>query len=385
VARIASRVDSVRAISLLENLISVDSSNPPGGEAEVVRVLVDHFRRHGLRPEVYEALPSRPNLSVSVGHGSGRTLLLNAHSDTMPAGGGWSGPPFEPRLVDGLVIGRGACDAKGGLAAMAETILVVAEAGLHDGGRVILDVVADEEGGAAGTKAAIARGREADWAIVAEPTDLSVARASNGQVVVTVSLRGLPAHGSTPDDGVSAIAAAADLILAVEQAHVRLRSAPHPLVGPPSYNVGTMSGGVQASIVPAECRLEIDRRVVPGTSIDAALDDIDALLGHLRGRRPNVEVDREVTLAIPPVAVPGGSPVCRALVAGLRRSGIEVPTVGGLRATSDAAWLAAAGIPTVVFGPGSLAHAHRPDERVAVADVILAADVLVAAATDLLG
>lgn len=379
----AGRVDPARLRSLLLELVAADSTNPPGGEAAVVAVLAAHFERHGFRPEITDALRGRPNLSVSIGGGSGPVLLLNAHTDTMPAGGGWTKQPFGAVVENDFVYGRGACDAKGGLAAAVEAIIALAGSG-NLRGRVILDCVADEEGGAAGTKAAVAAGRLADWAIVSEPTDLTVARLSNGQLDIAVTLRGRAVHGSTPDDGISAIAGAADLVAMVEAAHARLRAAPHPLLGPASYNVGTIRGGVQVSIVPAECVVEIDRRILPGSTVDSAIADVDALLAELRLRRPGLGVDREVTVAISPVETAENSPVCTALAAALAGSGVPV-VMTGLRATSDAAWLDRVGIPTVVFGPGSLSHAHGPDERVALADVVTAANVIEAAARRLVG
>jgi acetylornithine deacetylase/succinyl-diaminopimelate desuccinylase family protein len=378
-----SSIDPERLRSLLVALIAADSTNPPGGEAAVVALLAAQFERHGLHPEITEALPGRPNLSVSIGAGSGPVLLLNAHTDTMPAGQGWTRPPFGAVVEGGLVYGRGACDAKGGLAAFVEAVIAIAESGGLRG-RVILDCVADEEAGAAGTKAAVAAGRKADWAIVAEPTDLAVARLSNGQLDVAVTFRGRAAHGSTPDDGISAIAGAAELVGMVEAAHARFRATPYPLLGPATYNVGTIRGGVQASIVPAACVIEIDRRILPGSTVESAIADVDALLADLRSRRHGLEIDREVTVAIPPVVVVESSPVCTALAAALVESGSPA-VMTGLRATSDAAWLDRAGIPAVVFGPGSLAHAHRPDEHVKVADVVTAARVIEAVARRLVG
>jgi acetylornithine deacetylase/succinyl-diaminopimelate desuccinylase family protein len=376
-------IDPERIRALLARLIAADSTNPPGGEAAVVAVLAAHFESHGLRPMIADALPGRPNLSVSIGEGNGPVLLLNAHTDTMPIGTGWTRPPLGASEVDGLVYGRGACDTKGGLAAMAGAVVALHEAGRLRG-RLILDCVADEEGGAAGTKATVASGRSADWAIVAEPTDLAVARVSNGQLDVAVTLRGRAAHGSTPDEGLSAITAAAELVSMIEAEHERLRSTTHPLLGPASLNVGTIRGGVQASIVADECVIEIDRRILPGGTIESATADVDGLLADLRARRPGLGVTREITVAIPPVEVPDASAVVVALAASLTGQG-ATPRVTGLRATSDAAWLVAAGIPAVVFGPGSLAHAHRADEHVALADVVIAARAIEAVARRLLG
>ena len=380
----AAVVDPIRLESLLRRLVATDSTNPPGGEASTVAVLADHLGRHGLRAETVEVLPGRPNLSVAFGSGDGPILLLNAHMDTMPVGPGWSRSPYGAIIEDGLLYGRGACDAKGGLAAMVEAVVAIAAAKVNLRGRVVLDAVIDEEAGAAGTLANVAAGRRADWAIVAEPTELAIARVGNGQLDVTLSVHGRAAHGSMPDKGRSAIADAAALVAAFEAAHARLRATPYPALGPASYNVGTIEGGLQASIVAAECRLEVDRRILPGSTIEAATAEIDALIESVRAARPGLDVTREVTLAIPPVEVPADSPVCVALAAALRALG-GAAIVGGLRATSDAAWLAAADIPAVVFGPGSLVDAHRPDERVALADVELAARALVMTIVTLVG
>ncbi len=377
-------IDAARLRALLAALVAADSTNPPGGEARVAAVLADHLARHGLAASLTEALPGRPNLFVSIGGAGGSVLLFNAHMDTMPVGPGWTRAPFSGEIRDGRLYGRGACDAKGGLAAMVEASLAVAESGIELRGRLILDAVIDEEATAAGTKAALAAGRRAGWAIVAEPTQLAIARASNGQLVVALTVHGRASHGSTPDAGRSAIADAAALVAAFEGAHERLRDVRHPILGPASYSVGTIHGGVQASIVAAECRLEVDRRILPGSSVDEALRDVDAVIESVRSARPGLNVTREVTVAIPPVEVAAKSAVCGALSESLAALGRK-PEIGGLRATSDAAWLAEAGIEPLVFGPGSLAQAHGPDEFVEVEEVELAARALAGAVIRLLG
>ena len=377
-------VDPVRLASLLERLVIAESANPPGGEAAVVAVLADHLGRHGLRVDLDTVMPGRQNLSASVGTSEGPVLLLNAHTDTMPAGPGWTRLPFAATVEDGLLYGLGACDAKGGLAAMVEAVVAVATSGASLHGKVILDAVIDEEANASGTRATLLADRRADWAIVAEPTDLAVARLSHGQLVVILTVHGRAAHGSTPDEGRSAIADAAALVARFEAEHERLRAFPHPVLGSASYNVGKIGGGVQASIVAAECRLEVDRRIPPGSSLEEATAEVDAVIAAVRAERPGLEVTREVTVAIPPVEVAASSPVCLALSDALIDAGTR-GAIGGLRATSDAAWLVAAGIPAVVFGPGSLTRAHRPDECVAIADVELAARALAATIVRLLG
>ena len=380
---VSPAIDSVRLRKLLVDVVAADSTNPPGGESRVVAVLAKALSRNGLAFDKVDVVPGRPNLSAAFGSAGGPTLLLNAHTDTMPVGTGWTRPPFSGEIEHGRVYGRGACDAKGGLAAMVEAVLSVVGSGLELRGRLIFEAVIDEEATAAGTRASLAAGLRADWAVIAEPTGLAIARASNGQLVVALTVHGRAAHGSTPDAGRSAIADAAALVAAFEAAHRRLQTRDHPILGSASYSVGTIHGGVQASIVAAECRLEVDRRILPGSTPDEALGEVDAIVKEVRSARPGLDVSREVVLAIPPVEVAADSPVCSALAGSLARLGRQ-PSIGGLRATSDAAWLARAGIEPVVFGPGSLSQAHGPDEFVELAEVELAARALVSTIVRLL-
>ena len=399
-------IDGEGVVRLLRELVAAPSENPPGEEAAVVAVLRHWLERAGLAVTVDEVGPGRPNLSVVLGDGPGPVLLLNAHTDTMPAGDGWTRDPFGGTVEAGRLYGRGACDAKGGLAAMVGAILAVRNARIRLSGRVVLDAVIDEEADAAGTRRTLERRRQADWAIVAEPTDLSVVRLGTGQVDLEVEVRGRAAHGSTPEIGRNAISDAAALVAAIEADNTRLEALVHPCIGPASWSVGTIKGGIQTSIVPASCRMTVDRRLLPGQRTEEATLDLDRIIEQVRAGRPGMDARCRSLLEIPAFETPADAPVARALLQAVHDVGRD-PEQGdsatgrgsearatsrgsggfaGMRATSDAAWLVVAGIPTVVFGPGSITEsAHRPDEFVPLAEVFAATRAVALTIVRLLG
>lgn len=364
--RVVGAIDEGETLDLLRGLVEAPSANPPGNEGDVARVLARALERGGVDALLEDVHPGRPNLAAELGPAGGPTLLLNGHTDTMPPGEGWTTDPFEAVVHDGKLFGLGACDMKAGVAAMTEAVLAVKRSGISLHGRVYLDAVVDEEATGAGTKHTVARGRRADFAVIAEPTELQVLRLGNGQVNFHVTFYGRAGHGSTPEAGRNAIYDAAAFVALVEAEATRLAGAPYPLIGPATYNVGRIWGGLQTSIIPSECHVGVDRRIVPGQTVRDAIADIDGLLQRLMAERPGCRAERTIDIEYEPFEVSEGLPGCQAL----RRAATEVSghAIGfsGLRATTDAVYLTEAGTPTVVFGPGSLRQAHQPDEFVSI-------------------
>jgi acetylornithine deacetylase len=362
--RVLAAIDDARTLDLLRRLVEMPSANPPGNEADVAGVLAGALEREGIPSAVDEVHPGRPNLSAELGPAGGPTLLLNGHMDTMPPGEGWTFDPYGAIVSEGRLYGLGACDMKAGLAAMTEALVAVRRSGIPLRGRVYLDAVVDEEATGSGTKYTVARGRHADFAVVAEPTALEVYRLGNGQVNFQVRFRGTAGHGSTPESGHNAIYDAAAFVALLEAESARLASEPYPLIGPATYNVGRIDGGLRTSIIPAECVVGIDRRILPGQSVREAIADLDAVLERLSAVRPGCRTERTVDIEYEPFEVPEDFPQCDVLrVAAEEASGRPIG-FAGLRATTDAVFLAEGGTPTVVFGPGSIEQAHRPDEFV---------------------
>ena len=232
---------------LLEELVAIDSVNPelvPGGagEDEIARFVASWLERAGLEVELETVVPGRPNVvALARGTGHGRSLMLNAHLDTVGVAG--MARPHEPYVEDGRLYGRGAYDMKGSLAAM--MVAATRARGLR--GDLILTAVVDEEVASIGTEAVV-RTRRADAAIVMEPTELAVAVAHKGFVAFELETTGRAAHGSRPDLGIDAIAKMGRLLVGLEERDRALRAAPsHPLLASGSLHASLIEGGQEFS------------------------------------------------------------------------------------------------------------------------------------------
>ena len=333
---------------LARSLVAIDSSNPelvPGGagEAEVARAVAEWLERAGLEVTVDEVAPGRPNV-VGVAHGSGggRTLLLNAHTDTV--GHDAMESPGEARVEGGRLWGRGAYDMKGSLAAIMLAGARAVELGLR--GDVVVAAVVDEEVASIGTSALVERVR-AEGAVVAEPTEEQVCVAHKGFVAFEIETRGRAAHGSRPDLGVDAIARMGRVLVGIERLDAELRADPrHPLLGSGSVHASLIEGGQEYSSYPARCLLRGERRTIPGETQEQVEAELHALVGDLDARI-------DLPFVREPFEVAEDDPVVDAV---RRHAGAE--SVAGVPFWADSALIAAAGIPSVVFGPrGDGAHA----------------------------
>lgn len=341
--------------ALTGELVRIDSRSPDlaegaPGEGELARFVADWLKRSGFRVEVEEPAPGRPNVVGTMrGSGGGRTLLLNAHMDTV--GVDRMEAPFEPRVEDGRLYGRGAYDMKAGLAA----IMVAAREAAADGlrGDIVVTAVSDEEYASVGTTA-IAASRGADAAIVTEPTGLEVAVAHRGFVAWEIETTGRAAHGSMPHLGVDAIVRMGPVLTALGELDRRVQGgARHPLLGPGSLHAGTIEGGVEFSTYPATCLVQGERRTIPGETIESVQTELDELIGRVRAEVAGLELTARATISRQPFEMPESEEIV-----GLVKHHAGRDRVVGLPFWTDAALLAAAGIPTVVFGhDGEGAHA----------------------------
>jgi acetylornithine deacetylase len=282
-------------------------------------------------------------------------------------------PPFEPQLRHGRLYGRGACDTKGGLAAMMHALVAVHESGSLPPGDVWLAATIDEEHSYRGVLR-LCEGLSATGAIVAEPTDLRVVVASKGCFRWRVTVNGRAAHSSKPHLGVNAITHMARFILALEQEQQRLSETRHPLVGSPTINVGVIQGGAQVNIVPDECSIEIDRRLIPGEALSEVQQTYDMLPESLRKQYPDLRISQATLLSDWPMETSIDSEIVRVASAVLQCAQLD-PKPAGVPFGSDASKLARVGIPSIVLGPGSIDQAHTADEFVLVDEVVKAASI----------
>jgi len=383
-------VDHGLITDLLEALVRIPSVNPDlvlgaPGEGEAARYLASACARLGMRVSVEEAAPGRPNV-VAVLPGAdpaqGRSLLLNGHIDTVGTAG--MEGPFTPLRRGDRLYGRGAFDMKGSLAAMIGAVAAVRASVQAPLGDVILTFVADEEYLSIGT-AAIARAVRADAAIVTEPTALDLCVAHKGFLWATVRTEGRAAHGSDYGAGVDAIRHMGRVLAAIERLDrdVLPRRA-HPLLGRPSVHASVIEGGEGLSTYPPSCRLALERRTLPDEREEDVRAEFQAILDTLSRDDPQFHAALEVTAARPGLeADPRGriAEVLHRVCAGVRGA---APAHVGVAYWCDAALLAEAGIPTVIFGPAG-AGAHARVEYVDLASVVTCARILAGVITEFCG
>jgi len=374
--------DSVTAI--LAELVEIDSINPAftGGvtsEREIAHHVADLLSHLGLEVALREPEPGRASVVGRLrgtGGGGGRSLILYAHLDTVGVDG--MAAPFEAAVREGRLYGRGSYDMKGGLAACCEAARLLA-AGPRPAGDVLVVGVADEEVASLGMQDVL-RDVRADAAIVTEPTELDICLAHKGFCWLDVTTVGRAAHGSRFDLGIDANMRMGRVLARLEILERALRGRPpHPLVGPPSLHAAVLHGGTGPSTYAAECRLEIERRAVPGETEPQVLEEIEAILRALRAEDPGFAASVRSRLWRDPFEVSPDAAVVRTVRAAAREVLGREPALVGQTPWMDAAFLAAAGIETVVIGPAG-AGAHAAEEWVELDSVAQLAEILAAAA-----
>jgi succinyl-diaminopimelate desuccinylase len=375
-------VDHVRltvTARLLRDLIALPSVNPAllprndphAGEHRVVEFLAAAARRGGLEVERQAVGKGRNNLLVRLGpiRPPRQRVVLAPHLDTV-GGNEIPGHLFDPRVKSGRLYGRGACDTKGSVAGMFTALLDVAKAGCRPAQtEIVLAGLVGEECGQDGSRALAASGFKADLAIIGEPTRLQVVTAHKGDVWFTLQTRGQAAHGARPELGRNAVHEMARIVDALETDYARrLRRHRHPLLGHATINVGTIRGGRQPNIVPDECVISIDRRTLPGERDSRVRREI---LAFLQSRGLRACITGTETHPCPPLETNPAHPLVQHLLDIARQA-----QPAGVHYFSDAGVLGAAGIPSVLLGPGDIAQAHTADEWISLRQLERGRDLL---------
>jgi len=331
------------------------------GEKNVADFLAAVAARAGLEIELQKILPGRSNLIARLRPPNQirRTILLAPHLDTIGA----EESQFISRRKNGRLHGRGACDTKGSVAAMLIALCELAEGKSRPREtEIVFAGLIDEENAQAGSRALAASGFKADLAIVGEPTRLQVVTAHKGSLWLQLATRGRAAHGATPQLGRNAVHEMARIVDVLETdyaAQLRLRK--HKLLGTGSINVGTIAGGTQPNIVPDRCTISIDRRTLPGETEAGVWREIVALL---KSKKLSAQFSSAKLAPALPLETNPRLPLVQAF---LRSAGQTRPV--GVDYFCDAAVLSAAGMPSVVFGPGDIAQAHTADEWISLAEL----------------
>lgn len=368
-------------LELLDALVGIESVNPGldpsgAGEAEIAAHVAGWGRDAGLRVEVLEATPGRPSVVLRGGRDDGaQRLLLCGHLDTVALTGAAGA---EPRVDGDRLHGRGAYDMKAGLAAALEACRRAAAADVA--GEVVVAAVADEELASLGVREVLEHLDPAsiDAAVVTEPTERDLGTAHRGFVWSEVTVRGVAAHGSRPHLGADAILAAGHLLVAFDELDQQLRGREHPFVGAGNLHASLIEGGTGESTIPDRCTFTVERRTVPGEDLARVEADVADLLERCRPDDPRIEVTTRTTLHREPLETPHDAEVVEALLAAAGPGTDIVP----MSYWADSAFLSAAGIPTVLYGPEG-EGAHADTEWVSRSGTVAVADVLVDLAEDL--
>jgi acetylornithine deacetylase len=367
--------------------VSIPSINPMGRplqgpeffEHRVTAYLEDYFRGLGVPYQRQPVAPQRENIVARFeAPGARRTLVWEAHQDTVPIDH-MTIDPFGARIENGRLYGRGACDIKGGMAAMLAAFARLVNDKPPAATNVIMACTVDEEFTFLGVQRLV-KDLRADCAVVAEPTQLQIVHAHKGVARWHMRAAGRSCHSSSPEKGVNAIYRMGKLLTAIEQYADQLRrSKSDPLLGPPTLSVGRIEGGTSVNTVPDQCRIEVDRRIIPGELPEKAAADLDNFLKHQAAIDFPYEIDRP-WMEMPALGPEGSKDL-------VERLGRAVAAVKGSYQVAvvpygtDASTIARAGIPAVVFGPGDIAQAHTCDEWLALDQLEEASEVLYRFAT----
>ncbi len=361
-------------IDLLREYVAIPSVNPMGrsdipaewtGERRYAEHVHAQLRALGLDAVLVGKGERRSVVGEARAPGARDTVLVASHLDTVPVDA-MEIPPFDPRIENGRLYGRGSCDTKAGMAALLDALAqVLARGSLRR--NVVIVGEADEELTSVGVRDVMAHlgGRRPTWALATEPTELRLVTHHKGIAVARLEATGVAVHSSAPESGRSAIVALSRAVLAMEELRGELASRRDPILGPGTCSVGVIGGGKAPNVVADAAWLVMDRRLLPGETAEQVQREIEGALAK-RGIA-DVRV-ASCSLGKPPLGTDSGAPAVRTCQAALVGSGLLAEPVTVAFGT-DAALFAEAGIPGVVLGPGSVAQAHTAREFVEVAQV----------------
>jgi acetylornithine deacetylase len=343
-------------------------------EHRVTAYLEDYFRTLSVPFERQSVAPLRENIVARCDlPGARQTIAFEAHQDTVPTDN-MTVDPFSPQITDGRLYGRGSCDIKGGMSAMLAAFARIVREKPKGTANVVMACAVDEEHTSLGVNR-LAQTLKADMAVVAEPTQLNIVHAHKGLCRWHLTTFGRSCHSSAPEQGVNAIYRMSRVLAAIEKYAEKLRSSrSDPLLGPPTTSVGRIEGGTSVNTVPDRCRIEIDRRILPG---EQPLDTPGQMIAFLRSEGG---IDFPFECSQPWAHKDALSPKGAEQL--IDRLGAAIDAVAGSHRVvavpygTDASALAEAGIPSVVFGPGDIARAHTCDEWVSLAEVEQASEIL---------
>ena len=377
--RILQSIDENEVVAFLQALIQQKSDHPPGDCRGAIDVVEQKLSESGIVYEIFSHREHQPNLIAGLPYrGNGKRLLYHAHIDTVPSGdiSSWHIDPYAGKIRNSLIYGRGAGDDKGSVAAQVMAIVTLARVAAPLKGALKVAAVSDEEsGGLYGTKWLHDEGRlKTDALVVGEQTNNRIAIAERVACGIDLTVFGKSAHGAMPWAGDNAVLKMARLLTWLETNYFpELADKKHLYLPPATLNIGRVSGGIQWSIVPESCKVETDRRLLPGETREDAVDELRAAI---EAYNTSVEPIKFELFSTGDVAAnintPPDDPFVMLASGALSAVAGEERELTGYVQTSDGRWFASDGIPIIIFGPSDPAVAHAADEHVSITQLVKA-------------
>ncbi len=369
-------------VELTRDLIRAPSVNPPADTRKCAEIILNKFKKDHIDAEIVEGRKGACNVVARLpGKGKGKVLLLNGHMDVVPPGEDWTVDPFGAEIKDHKLYGRGSSDMKSGIASMMAAMIGQKRSGIPFYGEIVFMAVCDEETGSEYGTAYLLKqgvGRNADFAIVAEPTNLRVELGNRGLRWFDIRVRGKASHAGRPHLGINAIFYGAKLIEAIHSIKFKNRNDAFD-VPEPSLSVTMVHGGTKENIIPDRCEIVLDRRMIPGETAETVMGELKEIID------PILEIEKDLRIELKvrpnhwdPYLISENEPIVQAIIESVRQVTGKKPETGAKAGCTDGSHLFHMGrIPTVLFGPGDVHIGHQADEWVTIENIITSTEVLI--------
>ncbi|MGA2461715.1 MAG: M20 family metallopeptidase [Candidatus Bathyarchaeia archaeon] len=390
---VLSKIKSEDVISLTQQLIRIPSHrNCEGQEKQIAEFIADALETIGAEVSLQRVVNDRFNVIGKIsGEADGHSLTLTGHLDTVPAGN-MEIEPFAGTIRDGKIYGRGASDMKGALAAMICALRAVKESHVHLKGDLVFVGAIGEETTSEGTTYLVRNGPKTDFAINGEPTNMDLAVAHKGSVLIQITASGKAAHCDTPWLGINAVEKMSKIVQTIaDRVPNELKQKTHKYTGPPTINIAYISGGEWPyTVVPDECKIVIITGLLPEEKRESIPLLYERIIKELQthDRELCAKVDIIPIETIPEgynlsFEIPESSPIVKSLKHCAMRVLGTGPKLVGVPYWCDASILSYAGVQTIIFGPGNIGVAHSSVEYVPVKDLINSSRVYALSALDI--
>ncbi len=379
------KIDGEEVRELTKQLIRIKSVNPPGHVDECAEFILTWFLSNDIEAEIVKS-EGVANVVARFGKKGGKKILWNGHFDVVPAGLNWTVDPFEAVEKDGFIIGRGASDMKSGVASMMAAMKAIKDNGIELDGEIEFWGIGDEETGSKnGTRMLLEKlGNRYDGAVSSEPTDFYIENAQRGLRWFEIKISGSACHAGRPHVGKNAVEHSAKVIEAVKKIKFDYYNEIfEDQVKQPSLSFTIISGGRQTNIIPEECILTIDRRMLPGETEESITSEIQAALDEVETEGFTTELSL-INKGWDPFITEASDAVVTTIEEAFKNVTGTDPKYRGKGGCTDASHIFHAGIPVVILGPGPANESHTADEKVEIKRLVQSVEIYARSAIEFL-